>query len=724
MILGNKIRRNLTVATACAVAAIIQIAAMTGPAKAAPGQRVDLRVLVVSSGDTGTQAIMQELTTEGVPFTQVDLNNSAHPTINAAFLSDTVNNVPRAKFQSVVLANENPFSDTAQLAALHTYEQTFGIRQVDASTWANPNVGLNYAQNPGYIGAMDGITATANPAGAGGAFSYLVGPVPFDVGSWGYLATPASSAFTPVVTATIPGTSTQGSVVGVYATPDAREELVITTNYNFVQNQFRLLAHGIITWMTRGVHLGYNRNYFAVTLDDLFLADSRWSTSGHCTPGDDCPPGSNITTTDIRMTSADVTNLVNWQNANNFKLSFAFNGFGHDDWLNNNATDPLFDSISANKANFYFIDHTYSHEFLGCQQDFTVVPWRCVTNSSGVIQWVPGATINQQIDDNITFANENAIPINATELVTGEHSGLKTLPQQPNDNPNLAPQLTNLGIKTIASDDSREHAQRTVGSALTLPRHPMNIFYNVAKKSEEISEYNWIYTSKANGGSGICENNPTSTCITPLGSTGFDSYIVPTEITIDMQHILANDPRPHYMHQSNIAEERIAYPVLNGILTKYKSEFAANAPIVNPTMTQGSTQLNNMAKYNADLAAGRITAYTLNDQLFVTTTAGSSVVPITVPNSGTLASNNGAFGEQYGNERSGWVTITSATGSTINPSGSTTTSSSSTTSSSTTATTQATTSTTAATTTSTTQATTTTTRATTTTTRCRRFRRC
>ena len=40
--------------------------------------------------------------------------------------------------------------------------------------------------------------------------------------------------------------------------------------------------------MTRGIHLGYQRNYFAVHVDDVFLPDSRWSATGHCTPGDGC----------------------------------------------------------------------------------------------------------------------------------------------------------------------------------------------------------------------------------------------------------------------------------------------------------------------------------------------------------------------------------------------------------------------------------------------------
>lgn len=42
------------------------------------------------------------------------------------------------------------------------------------------------------------------------------------------------------------------------------------------------------------------------------------------------------------------------------------------------------------------------------------------------------------------------------------------------------------------------------------------------------------------------------TCISPLDpATGFDEYIVPIETRIALSHVMANDPRPHYAHQSN-----------------------------------------------------------------------------------------------------------------------------------------------------------------------------
>jgi hypothetical protein len=37
----------------------------------------------------------------------------------------------------------------------------------------------------------------------------------------------------------------------------------------------QFIAHGIITWMTRGIRLGFDRNYFSAHIDDVFLEDLR-----------------------------------------------------------------------------------------------------------------------------------------------------------------------------------------------------------------------------------------------------------------------------------------------------------------------------------------------------------------------------------------------------------------------------------------------------------------
>jgi hypothetical protein len=660
------VRRSRLVFSLLAAVCASTVLVHAPAADAAPGPRVHLRVLLVSDGGPATQAIAQELAAEGVPYTKVDLTASSRPAITPAFLSRTVNGISEALFQAVVLPNENPFgAGSAEMAALVAYEQKFKIRQVDAFTYPTPAVGLNYPADPGYVGALDGTAAKATPDATAGPLRYLTGPVPFEdnapqvTEAYGYLSTPlpddaaAGRSFVPYLTATIPGTSTQGVLAGVY-TAGGRSEWVTTFAYNFHQHQYRLIAHGMVTWMTRGVHLGHNRNYLSVHVDDVFLPNARWNSTENCTPTSGCP-ASVPEGAPIRMTAADVDFAKQWQAANGFAFDLYFNGGGSDRHTAAHGSDPLLTALQRDRASFRFANHTFEHPYLGCVQDLTVVPWRCATTATGAVRYVPRATITDQISRNTTWARNKGLPVQADELVTGEHSGLFLLPQQPQDNPNLAPALTDTNITWLGSDHSRDPAQRSVGSALTVPRHPMNIFYNVATAAEEVDEYNWIYTSRADGGSGTCERDPgTVTCMEPLDTeTGYAGHIVPTEARIALGHVLANDPAPHYVHQSNLTEGRIVYPVLEKLLGRYRQEFAANSPIVNLRLRDTGAQVRRQALW--EKAAGGVTAYVQDGVVTVKGPSGTQV-PVTAPegtrHGGLLG---GTFGTAYAGERSAFL---------------------------------------------------------------------
>ncbi|MBV1938924.1 hypothetical protein KUF83_20535 [Streptomyces sp. BV286] len=662
--------KRTTRTTALTVGALI--AALGLPAvpahadTAAP--RIDLRVLVVSDGGPATDAIAAELTTAGTPYTEVDLQDSGRPVIDADFLADTVDGAPRAKFQAVVLPNDNPFAaGSPEMAALVAYEQTYAIPQVDAYTYARPEAGLRYPVDGGYAGSLDGVQAQVTEAGRAGPFGYLEGSVPFednspDVGeSYAYLSTPAAGAdFVPYVDAAAPGQSSRGSLVGEYR-HDGRRELVVTFVYNRYQQQFRLLARGIVEWMTGGVRLGASRNYFAVHVDDVFAGDDRWDTELNCTPGDvDCAQGEG-TPNPIRMTPADVDHATDWQDRQNFTLDLAYNGAGSVEHReDNNGADPLTDRFIAAREQFRWINHTYSHPFLGCEQNTTVVPWKCATDTDGSTRWVSRETISREIADNRVWGQAAGLPLDNSELVTGEHSGLQVLPQQPVDNPNLAPALADNGIAWLGSDNSREPEQRGIGPATTVSRYPMNVFYNAGRAAEQVDEYNWIYTGRAQGGSGICEDNPaTSTCLpAPLDTaTGYADHIVPLETRIGLGHVLANDPKPHFIHQSNLAEDRIAYPVLDGILDGYAALFTANAPVVNLPMKDIGVELRRRTAWKAAVADGQVTAYRVGDTVTVRAPAGIAV-PATMP-TGTTNDGSG-FGDAYAGEVSGWTTSTGA----------------------------------------------------------------
>jgi hypothetical protein len=647
------------------------LAALGVPATAAhadPAPRIDLRVLVVSDGGPSTDAIAAELDAAGTPYTEIDLTRSDRPVIDAGYLADTVDGRDRARFQAVVLPNDNPFpANSAEMAALVAYEKAFDIPQVDAYTYARPEAGLQYPVYGGYSGSVDGVRAQVTDAGRSGPFGYLDGSVPFEdnsptVGeSYAYLSTPAAGAdFTTYVDAPIPGSAKRGSLVGEYR-HDGRRELVVTFVYNQYQQQFRLLARGIVEWMTGGVHLGASRNYFAVHVDDVFAADDRWNSTLNCTPGDvDCTDP-NATPDPIRMTAADVDHAVAWQRERDFTLDFAYNGAGSVDHREDNGgADPLADRLVAERGEFRWINHTYTHAFLGCEQDTTVVPWRCATNGDGSTKWVSRDDVADEIAHNRVWGELAELPLDDDELVTGEHSGLRVLPQQTADNPNLALALADNGITWLASDNSREPDQRRVGPATTVPRYPMNIYYNAGRAAEQVDEYNWIYTSRAQSGSGICEDNPaTTTCLpAPLDlATGYQEHIVPLERRIALGHVLANDPKPHFIHQSNLAEDRIAYPVLDGVLDAYATLFAENTPVVNPRMKDIGVELQRRAAWRAAVRDGQVTAYRVGDTVTVEGPDGVAV-PATMPD-GTTRS-GAAFGEAYAGDRSGWTAPSAA----------------------------------------------------------------
>jgi hypothetical protein len=664
---------------AAAVTALLTLTVLAWPAHASPPDGVDLRVLLVTNGQPSVEAIATQLDREGVPYVRVSVLDDDRVRLTPEALVDP--STGRGRYQAVVLPNQAGGGLTAEEnEALGAYERAYGVRQVNAYDYPGASMGL---QPPGYSGSLDGAPATVTEAGRRDAFRYLRGPLTIDdvdpqtLEVYGYVAAPSPAlaedeTFTPLVTVTAGGST--GSLMGVHVR-DGREQLVITAGYNPSMQWFNSLAHGIVTWMTRGLHLGHQRNYFAVHIDDVLVSDGRWDVTNNCTPGDDCVDPA-VTTPDIRMTPEDVTRLLAWQDSRDFKLDMVFNGAGEAlHTPSPGARDPLTDAFVAAQAQFPWINHTWSHPYLGCIQIAPVVQgqsWRCATTpdeqprqDTTIPQqlgdgtyWASQSFLEAQLRDNIAFARAKGFTdFDPAELVTGEHSGLQVLPQQPVDNPFLGPALDAVGVRWTASDASREPAPRAVGAASTVPRHPMNIYYNTATYRELIDEYNWYYNSAADGGGGICENDPLSTCIAPLPAAdaeqaraSFDGYLRPLEVRNALSKVITNDPRPFYAHQSNLAEDGLLYPVLDGVLQHYASVYdRAVAPLVRLDLTgQGQAQRRMAAWKQAQPSA---TAYV--DGSGVVHVSGPGSIPLTVP-AGTVV--DGATLEQYGGELSGWVT--------------------------------------------------------------------
>jgi hypothetical protein len=631
--------RSIRLALAALALAALLAAALASTTFGAgqPAARIDMRVLLL--GATGQEptfgAWKAELTREGVPFDAKIADDEA-PFTDATFADDATHH---ARYQAVILATgdlvhqvsnadgtvsfPSALSD-AEWAALAKFESTFGIRQFSDSTVPSPAHGLDPATSSGEQGGNTGQLTAAGLS----VFPYLKGPVPIEnptasTDVFGYQATPAPQV-APASFQTLLSGPNNAAYLGVYTHADGREELVSTLDGNENQLHEELLRHGILDWVTRGVYLGYQRNYFAMEVDDVFLPDDRWDTTlertlvdGPTTAPDEVTcaeapaPAGTPECRPIRMVPADVTRLLDWQRANGVKLDMIFNGGGSDEFkADNGGSDPLADAFLPNASAFHWIDHTFTHENLDAASQQTIV---------------------SQIADNVRWAQTHGIAVDPAELVTGEHSGLH--------NPAMPAALAATGVSWLAADNSREPTPYAIGAAETVPRFPTNVYYNVATQAEQLDEYNDIYLPPSLGGR--CVASATNTCRTaPATWTDF----VDSEADIALRHVMDNDPRPHYAHQSNLAEDGVLYPFLDELLQRYRLYFKPD--LVQLPLAQIGQTLQRQAAWSAAVAAGRVDGY-LQDGAVHVDVASTMQVPIT----GTPA------GEPYGGDRSGWFTV-------------------------------------------------------------------
>jgi hypothetical protein len=453
----NKLPRWLryaAVLVAVALSAMFAAAIQTTASAAGPVQ-LNLRILLMGggAGDPTTAAWQSTLDGEGVPYTLVNATGGyGSETVTLPALS----NGSVGNFNGVVIA-DSPYAFAAgQLSSLFTYEADFGVRQVDGYTYPAPALGLTAAGG----GAQDGTTDTLSAA-ALAAMPQLKGPVPMDVGTYGYPATTTAGApVTPWLTNSAgqvlaavyqhPGTDPQANVA----------ELSLTFNYNSNSLQWLLLGPGLVNWVTQNTHLGLYRNYLGQDVDDVMLADNEWSRQYQCTPAATEPVDVNCPTSaqgnpaagppDSLMTPTDVSYVAAWQQQTGIKLNLIFNAAGActqpSSTVTSNAncsgnttingttyTDPgvvvdstapntasLVNALLANQAGFNWVTHTWSHLYLGCMvwQSLAVNP--ATVGSGGSL---PAGAYNYEVTAATAYGeSEPSAAVPATVAANGSVS--------------------------------------------------------------------------------------------------------------------------------------------------------------------------------------------------------------------------------------------------------------------------------------------------------------
>ena len=139
-----------------------------------------------------------------------------------------------------------------------------------------------------------------------------------------------------------------------------------------------------------------------------------------------------------------------------------------------------------------------------------------------------------------------------------------------------SPALTAAGIRTVATDASKELPEpadrrpRRRGRGRQLRRARRSRTARVRRsratratstttsrnRAEQLDEYNWIYTSPPTAAA-ACRSPASRPAARPRRPGPSTST---SETRIMFRHLVGNDPRPHYFHQSNLADYNPALP--------------------------------------------------------------------------------------------------------------------------------------------------------------------
>jgi hypothetical protein len=567
------------VATAGTVSGSATMVGIAGGFVDCDARILDMNVLVVTEGkvEPDYPAITQALEYLGTPYTVLDLSTSGN-TIPAGLLSDGCH----GHFQGVIFAVGGYIYNLTNSSDLYNYESQFHVRQVNWYTFPGTDFGLQYTGNSGSTPINFHYTPQSAPV-----FPYAnaANPVPI-VNAFYYLSTAFNGA-TPLLT------DDSGNVLGVvYNTPFADQYLTLTFDSNQFLTHNLVLSYGLINWVTQGMFLGQHHTYFTAQVDDYFIDDSEW------VPGLDCNTNPDGTGTHFRINASDLTALIAWQNTQqsdpvsaNFVLSMAFNGTGAAPGTY--PDDDLTPATQANQASFDWINHTFDH-----------------TNLDHVTYAKAASEITQ---NNTTAVTLGFTSFNTANMVTPDISGLS--------NPEFLQAAADNGIRYLVSDTSiasQNNPSPNVGivnqlqpSILEIPRHPNNLFFNVATPDDWAAEYNCIYPQLGYNYSQILDNIS-------------DSFLA---------NMLKGDIDPEMFHQPNLHAYDGTHSLLGDLLdatfSKYKN--LVTFPILSLKEDAIGVEMVNRSQYNL---AG-VTASFIPHQRIMITAQQATTVPVTgLPSTG------------------------------------------------------------------------------------------
>lgn len=586
---GAPRRRSLVIALAVALIAAVAPSLTASVGAADPAKPVSMRLLVIAAdgNETDYPAITTFLDEVGVPYDKI---LAADTPLTASMLSDGTT----GRYQGIVLTTGNlTYFDAGagtwqsafspdEWATLRQYQKDFHVRSVTSYTFPEASYGLSYAGYRNTLGSE--LPATLTAAGQA-VWPYVNAANPIELtGAWVYLGSILDpSVTTPLVNVTVDGTTYPVASVTRF---DGYENLAVTAANNPNLLHSILLSTGWINWVSGGNFLGNRSSSIDVQIDDLFIGTDQWD------------PATNTAHTEYTNVPADVTAMVAYQNARRanpatpgFKVEYAFNGAG-------GPTNPsLVNTVRANRSQFGFINHTWTHFNLDCG-DCPNPTGQITTNTT---------QIRSQILTNRMYGALLGLPGNSDTMVQPDISGINTPP-----NPMAQKAAGGVGIRFWIGDTSRAGQTNptfntgfaTAGDSrvFVVPRRPTNLFVAATTPDQWTSVYNHFY---APGGI-LCG---MTTCFDRPQTY---QEILDHESDYLLRYLLRGDLDPWMFHVGNTRAYSGNRSVLSDLLDETFSKYSSmvNTPVRSVSFKQAGQAMQGRAAYNAAGVTATVTPCT------------------------------------------------------------------------------------------------------------------
>ncbi len=583
---------------------------------------IDLKVLVLSAtGDPNLEpelpVIQQVLDYQGTPYTvYVASKTPGGLTMDKLCAPCPPVATQHAFYNAVILTNGTLVYNNngtwasalsqAEWQNLWTFEAGFGIRQVSWYTYPTPDFGFQWPTAAvSTIPPAAPITAsyTAAAQSIWGTYANTATPATISY-AYTYLALPLDSSTTPLLTYTdsagqYGAAGTNYSLAAIRNYPDGRQNLAMTFDANVALVYASVLGYGAINWATKGLFLGQRHAFLQAQVDDVFIGDDVWSLNLPCGQATDTSGDG------ARMTGADLQAVANWQaskqaqsTSSSLMLNLAFNGVGT---VPGTYTPDKLTPAAVNLADrFNWISHTYDHADLDTLA-YDAVDLELTQNSDvgwNTLQLGNGPNHFNNFTDSI--------------LVTPSISGLT--------NPAALSAMQADGIRYVVTDTSQagqNNPSPNIGiynpiqpSLLEIPRHPVNLYFNVSQPAQWLAEDNCRYPAGA------------------IGHVSSYQALLDRESSQLLLYMLRGDTDPLMFHQSNLitydGTHFLLGDLLDATMTKYNHYF--NLPIV---AGNSMDQLGALMAARMAFSSSGVTANILPNTSVTLTSPKSVTVPVT-----------------------------------------------------------------------------------------------